>query len=441
MMALGVQPDLISYSSVIVGCAVARDLNAAVSIFEELMDSELPLDKQVFHNMLHVCSVTAGSAEALRVLRTMDEPDADAVAFAASACVGCSESPADVKRLTQILAEANDCDVLPTIRIFNAAVATYANAKDTQRAFATFKSMRQAGVQPDVSTFNSLLSCCTNQQMLDLVARMETQEIAPNVQTYRMRIKQCRWTGDTAQAKLLLNQMRENGIEPTPGVFEAFAMTAAAAGDEEQLRQAREEMQRIGGPAETEAMAVAELRSFATTQQLDKALQKVADMNRAGLVLSNRSFMSLMNLCSSEQVMKGPVHHQSKCDLLMANLGYIAPSNDYYSQITETEAAAARMMEYIEIAEQLQAKGRVASQEFYVSLLHICAEAKDVKQALTTVDWMNRNGVTVDCELIDELEFMFERHAMLHESSESDALQVERDCKLLKSNLSFLIAE
>ena len=135
------------------------------------------------------------------------------------------------------------------------------------------------------------------------------------------------------------------------------------------------------------------------------------------------------------------------------------------------------MMEYIEIAEQLQAKGRVASQEFYVSLLHICAEAKDVKQALTTVDWMNRNGVTVciiaccsridqcvqqvDCELIGELEFMFERHAMLHESSvsreqrlrvkclllrydwcqESDALQVERDCKLLKSNLSFLIAE
>ena len=261
--------------SYLLSCAVLICLSLSILFVEFQGVSHTGGCWQVFHNMLHVCSVTAGSAEALRVLRTMDEPDADAVAFAASACVGSSESPADVKRLTQILAEANDCDVLPTIRIFNAAVATYANAKDTQRAFATFKSMRQAGVQPDVSTFNSLLSCCTNQQTLALVARMETQEIAPNVQTYRMRIKQCRWTGDTVQAKLLLDQMRENGIEPTPGVFEAFAMTAAAAGDEEQLRQAREEMQRIGGPAETEAMAVAELRSFATTQQLDKALQKV----------------------------------------------------------------------------------------------------------------------------------------------------------------------
>ena len=206
----------------------------------------------------------------------MDELDADAVAFAASACVGSHESPADVKRLNKILAEANDCDVLPTIRIFNAAVATYANAKDTQKAFATFKSMRQAGVEPDVKTFNSLLSCCTDdQQTLDLVAQMETCEIAPNVQTFRMRIKQCRWTGDIAQAELLLDQMRQSGIQPTLGVFEAFAMTAAAAGDEDQLRHAREEMQKIGGPAETRAMAAAELRTFVSTRQLDKALQKV----------------------------------------------------------------------------------------------------------------------------------------------------------------------
>ena len=78
----------------------------------------------------------------------------------------------------------------PNVITYNALISACGKGRMVEVALQLFDDMRQHGVQPDVITYNALISACGNGRMteraLQFLDEMQQQGLQPDVIIYRV---------------------------------------------------------------------------------------------------------------------------------------------------------------------------------------------------------------------------------------------------------------
>ncbi|KAF8650428.1 hypothetical protein AX16_005232 [Volvariella volvacea WC 439] len=106
---------------------------------------------------------------------------------------------------------------------------------DLQRAVGTYKCCADYGIQPDIQTFNLLLSGCVmahHRELGDhLLAVLKAQKIRPDFVTYETMIELCLTQKTYEDAFFYLEEMKAAGFKPSARTYEAIIRRCLMADD------------------------------------------------------------------------------------------------------------------------------------------------------------------------------------------------------------------
>lgn len=120
---------------------------------------------------------------------------------------------------------------------------------DVQRAVGTYKSIPEYGIQPNVDTFNLLLSACISvghRSLGDhLLGEMKAASIKPDARTYERLIILCLTQPTYEDAFFYLEEMKGHKFLPTLGIYDAVVRKCVSVGDT-RYKLALDEMKQCG---------------------------------------------------------------------------------------------------------------------------------------------------------------------------------------------------
>lgn len=133
--------------------------------------------------------------------------------------------------LEQLHEEGKIVDVTALNVIIQASVAI----GDLQRAVGTYKTAADLNVNPDVDSFNFLLSGCIMAEHRELgdrlLAEMKEARVKPDVRTYERLIVLCLTQPIYEDAFFYLEEMKGEGYLPPANVYEAIVRKCVQVGD------------------------------------------------------------------------------------------------------------------------------------------------------------------------------------------------------------------
>jgi pentatricopeptide repeat protein len=239
-----VKPNIQVYNAAIRVCAEAMDVDRAFRIVEMLRDEmDSPPTEPVEEE--------GNEGEALR-------PNVVTYGTLMTACERVGNVQA-ASRVFQLLKE----DHVPANEIiYGAAISCVRKAGESERAFLLLRKMIRDGLQPNVATFNTVLTAQTeakpNQcapamdralqvyRMMRQSASSSGYDTAPTRQTYNILIRALAQAQQPHQADSLLRQMRVEGLVPDVDLFTTTVTAYEKAGQPLRALRLMESMREEG---------------------------------------------------------------------------------------------------------------------------------------------------------------------------------------------------
>jgi len=222
----GVEPDLVTYSSLVKGYSLAGDVRRGFKVFEEMKSSGKVLPDEIIYNvLLDGCAREALVDEALKLLESMQ-----------------------------------GAGIAPSNHTLSILVKLLGRAKKVKEAFKIVEDLTaQHGLRPNIQVYTCLIQACLNNRQLDKAMAAHDKMIAdahckPDERAYTALVRGC---------------LQVNGLDEA-----LYAMRCAyhLSNEQPQRRQPAP-----GVEAELLAEAVSRLRAGQAKQQA-AASQLVADL-------------------------------------------------------------------------------------------------------------------------------------------------------------------
>jgi pentatricopeptide repeat domain-containing protein 1 len=200
-----------------------QTLDEAFGAFDELQSSGLQVDAAVYKAMISICAKCGRPDAAFAMFGEMKEAD-----IAASVDVGLYNSLISAcKRVDQVshaLLEEVASDmkkngVQPNLRTFNELISAYKKTKAPEDAFRILGGMKSAGVAGDIVTYSALIAACDTKNGMDLYAKgvallqeMKDEGVRPSARTYTPLISMCGKRGLVDDAFVFFDEMKASGV-------------------------------------------------------------------------------------------------------------------------------------------------------------------------------------------------------------------------------------
>ncbi|XP_057822141.2 pentatricopeptide repeat-containing protein At4g14050, mitochondrial [Cryptomeria japonica] len=152
MQATGVQPDQFTFSSILQACAKIRDLKHGICIHQSIIEAGFLSDYVVANALVDMYAKCGSIQKARDMFDKMPHRDV----FSWTAMVsGYAQSgvPDEALRLFEEMPQRN-------VVTWNALIAGYVQNGFVEKALETFKQMKLMHVEPDTTTFVSVLPAC-----------------------------------------------------------------------------------------------------------------------------------------------------------------------------------------------------------------------------------------------------------------------------------------
>lgn len=122
------------------------------------------------------------------------------------------------------------------VSAFNAVIDACAVRKDVSRAAATFQEHKTLDIKPDIATLNSLVAACIGTYQKDLALSMiklfrEELDVRADAETYTRLISLCLLQDDYEDAFAYLEEMKDEGHQPAPGLYTLIVRRCLSLGD------------------------------------------------------------------------------------------------------------------------------------------------------------------------------------------------------------------
>lgn len=203
---VSIEPDLVSYNTIIKAFCEMGSLDSALLMVDEMEKKGLKPDLITFNTLLHV--------------------------FYGNNHFGDGE---------KVWARMNSESVEPDIRSYNAKLLGLANEKKTLKAVEVFEEMKTRGLKPDVFSFNTLIKGYCNEGNLEEAKRwfdeMVKRDCAPNKVTFATLVRFSCEKGDYDMAFDLTKEIFKRKCLVDDGLLQ---LVVDGLGKESKINEAKE---------------------------------------------------------------------------------------------------------------------------------------------------------------------------------------------------------
>jgi len=368
MAAKGHEVDAVALNAVIDSFAQRGDLERAGRYFERVRRAGWPSNPATYSIMIH--------AHAERSKATHD--------------------PGHAREAERLLREMRGRHAADGIA-FTAAIDACANAGDTGRAGRLFREMKEAGVEPNVQTYNALINAHAKRAKM----RRDPKQI------------------DAAE-RILQAMLNDGAVEPSKNTIDTVMHACAQIGDVDRARRWFDEMKDADMQPSAHTYAVLiDAHAKRGKETRDEAQVKMAEqmfqlMNEENIQPDRVCYTALIDACAQ----LGNVERAKFWLHKMVNAG-VQPNDHTYNALINAYAQHGRKTrnrKYVKEAEQfleeMQEKGIVPDALSFKMLINTSAQVGDVDRAEKWFNRMKGSNIEPDIHAYGHLINAFAKNAV-----------------------------
>ncbi|PXF40684.1 Pentatricopeptide repeat-containing protein [Gracilariopsis chorda] len=286
MRIAGVAPTIVTYSVAIdawAKCSAAVAVDQAFDLMTEMKRSGLEPNLVTYNSLIHTCARAKRSHLAFKVLQFIREdrilPDIVTLCSLADACGRSGDAIRAFEIIEQLVMEL--LSIKPNLPVYNAPIHACFKANDFESMKIAFDALNREGLQTNVVTYSTLISAyAAKSRVKDVIYylnKMQESGMCPNKLTFTSVCSGYGRSGNVDQAMEMLEKARKIYGKPDEELYTA-AIVAAIGGDRKEtvLKLAKE----------------MSLAGYCVPSVLNKMIRKAGDPERSGAEL--RSMLSAM---------------------------------------------------------------------------------------------------------------------------------------------------
>ncbi|KRX00511.1 hypothetical protein PPERSA_06154 [Pseudocohnilembus persalinus] len=237
MQIFKINPNVVSYNSIIGACSKSGNVKKAEQYFEEAVNKFGP-NKHLYNTLINAYARKHNGIEADKILREMQrnnlEPDAPVI----TTIINAHYKSKNLDRCWELFEQVQKGEfkkLTPDTNLLSLMVEICAHTHDCEKAIKINKQLED---QPDflhtTTTYNTIIKALASrkdyaEQALDYYEQMKISSVNMDMDTYIHTLKACSNIGDVNTAYNVLQAMKENKVEPNKYVYNQLMRVYAGA--------------------------------------------------------------------------------------------------------------------------------------------------------------------------------------------------------------------
>ncbi|CAH8268053.1 unnamed protein product [Arabidopsis lyrata] len=281
--------------------------------------------------------------------------------------------------------------------LFVVLIRRFASANMVKKAVEVLDEMPKYGFEPDEYVFGCLLDAlCKNGSVKDASKVFEDmrEKIPPNLRYFTSLLYGWCREGKLMEAKEVLVQMKEAGLEPDIVVFTNLLSGYAHAGKMADAYDLLNDMRKRGYEPNANCYTVLIQALCRTEKRMDEAMRVFVEMERYGCEADIVTYTALISgFCKWGMIDKG----YSVLDD-MRKKG-VMPSQVTYMQILVAHEKKEQFEECLELIEKMKQIGCHPDLLIYNVVIRLACNFREVKEAVRLWNEMEANGLSPGADM------------------------------------------
>ncbi|GLU02793.1 hypothetical protein SLE2022_200280 [Rubroshorea leprosula] len=270
----------------------------------------------------------------------------------------------------------------PTLSTFNMLMSVCTNSQDLEGAFQVFQLVQMAGLKADCKLYTTLISTCAKSgqvdTMFEVFHEMVNSGVEPNVHTYGALIDGCARAGQVAKAFGAYGIMRSKNVKPDRVVFNALITACGQSGAVDRAFDVLAEMSAETHPIDPDHVTVGALiKACANAGQVDRAREVYKMIHEYNIKGTPELYTIAVNCCSQTGDWQFAISVYSD----MKSKG-VVPDEVFISALIDFAGHAGQLDAAFEILQEARKQGINIGIVSYSSLMGACSNAKNWQKAL-----------------------------------------------------------
>jgi pentatricopeptide repeat protein len=274
----GVQPSIRSFNAVIAACASAGQWQDAIQVLDQChREPGIQPDIYTYTNVMRACAKAGKTRKALTLLQVIKDKKLPLDAYAYTAAIEACAKASMSRKALELLGEMEGIGIAPSGVTYSVAITACGNGGEWEKALGLLDTMRQKNLKINLITYNAAITAISK------AAKKTAKNRGQSGKLHRTVMR-------------MLDQMREDGIEPDGFSFSAAISCCGSEGHWKEALELMDIMQK-GGPRTTpnKIAYTAAIASCGQSGQADEALRLFRQMKDQGLSVDRVAYNAVFS--------------------------------------------------------------------------------------------------------------------------------------------------
>ncbi|KAL0299126.1 UNVERIFIED_CONTAM: Pentatricopeptide repeat-containing protein, chloroplastic [Sesamum radiatum] len=315
MKQAGIKHNMKTYSMLMNGFINLKDWANAFSIFEDVIRDGLKPDVILYNNIIRAFCGMGNMGRAIRTVEEMKKERHRPTSRTFMPIIHSFARAGEMRRALDVFDMMRRSGCIPTVHTYNALILGLVEKRQMEKAVGILDEMLLAGISPNEHTYTTIMhgyaslvileklsnTSLRMQSALAVTKEMRAQNIPRNTFIYNILIDGWARRGDVWEAADLMQQMRQEGVQPDIHTYTSFINACCKAGDmmvkfstararvvspsesfHERAMRTIEEMEAVGVKANVKTYTTL-IHGWSRASLPEKALKCFEEMKQAGL--------------------------------------------------------------------------------------------------------------------------------------------------------------
>eukprot|EP00210_Caulerpa_lentillifera_P003343 g3190.t1 len=342
MMKKGIEPNVVTYNTLMNGYSRVGNALRVFELFEDLKSEGIIPNQKTFNTIINACAINGDVRKALFFLDRMKhmyflEPDEVTYGSMLKVCV---------------------------------------EAKDLRTAKETFEEAISSGVKVNVIMLTTMIDvyaeCCNKENIMqyfkeckELLKNLDANEMKESIWIFSSLLKLCARGGLTKEAMEILNEIRINGIFPDAVCYNTI----------------------INGISKDDKLSIKEMLMLSS--------KIVDDMTKEGTLLDTQTYNAMINVALRAKDLKKAIQlfeQMKKAGIVPCYVTY-GTMIKCYEKLGDPSKPDAYLRPCLDLMAECDKKGIRMDGPSYTSLLSACANASNLGTALKPWKRIAKDGI------------------------------------------------
>ncbi|CAN6164746.1 unnamed protein product [Urochloa humidicola] len=235
----GLRPDVITYNTLISACSQSSNLEDAVTVFEEMVDSECRPDLWTYNAMVSVHGRCGKAEEAERLFRELVEKGFTPDAVTYNSLLHAFAKEGDIEKVERTCEDLVKAGFKKNEITYNTMIHMYGKMGRLDLAVGLYDEMRSMGCTPDAVTYTVLIDSLGKMDRITeagkVLEEMTAAGLKPTLVTFSALICAYAKGGRRAEAEKTFDCMVASGVKPDRLAYLVMLDVFARSGETEKL--------------------------------------------------------------------------------------------------------------------------------------------------------------------------------------------------------------